>query len=146
MSIIQKCLSNQIAANEIITVMTPYCPTPQHLLHLKEGVNLLSLKTLVNQNILDTYIKSSWPHYLQWYEVGWKNIVVIWSSLFTNRHLINNCTCLSCYDIKYLYWPKKMHQFEIAYTMWSYFISKFRFRMSYLNDPAINVICMHTYT
>ena len=23
----------------------PYCPTPQHLLHMQEGVNLLSLKT-----------------------------------------------------------------------------------------------------
>ena len=39
--------------------MTPYCPTPQHLLHMEEveeGVNLLSLKTLVNQHFLDTYI------------------------------------------------------------------------------------------
>ena len=124
MSIIQQFSTNQIAANEIIIVMTPYCPTPQHLLHLDEGVNLLSLKTFVNQNILDTYIKSSWPYYLQWYEVGWKNIVVIWSSLFTNRHLVNNCTFLSSFDIKYLYWPKTvliwnsihnvvLHHFEI---------------------------------
>ena len=45
MSIIQKFLTNQIATNEIIIVMTPYCPTPQHLLHMQKGVNLLSLKT-----------------------------------------------------------------------------------------------------
>ena len=45
-SIIQKFLTNQIASNEIIIVMTPYCPTPQHLLHMQEGVNLLSLITL----------------------------------------------------------------------------------------------------
>ena len=45
MSIIQKCLTNQTAVNEIIIVMTPYCPTPQHLLHMYEGVSLLSLKT-----------------------------------------------------------------------------------------------------
>ena len=45
MSIIQKFLINQIAANEIIIVMTPYCPTTQHLLHIQEGVNLLRLKT-----------------------------------------------------------------------------------------------------
>ena len=43
MSIIQKFLTNQIASNEIIIVMTPYCPTTQHLLHMQEGVNLLSL-------------------------------------------------------------------------------------------------------
>ena len=54
MSIIQKFLTNQIAANEIIIVMTPYCPTPQNFLHMREGVNLLSLKTMVNQNVLDT--------------------------------------------------------------------------------------------
>ena len=46
MSIIQKFPTNQIAANEIIIVMTPYCPTPQHLLHMQKGVNLLSLKTV----------------------------------------------------------------------------------------------------
>ena len=46
MSIIQKFLTNQIASNEIIIVMTPYCPTPQHLLHMQEGVNLLSLMTV----------------------------------------------------------------------------------------------------
>ena len=45
MSIIQKFLTNQIASNEIIIVMTPYCPKPQHLLHMQEGVNLLSLMT-----------------------------------------------------------------------------------------------------
>ena len=45
MSIIQKFLTNQIASNEIIIVMTPYCPTTQHLLHMQEGVNLLSLMT-----------------------------------------------------------------------------------------------------
>ena len=39
MSIIQKFLTNQIASDEIIIVMTPYCPTPQHLLHMQEGVN-----------------------------------------------------------------------------------------------------------
>ena len=32
MSIVQKFLTNQIVANEIIIVMTPYCPTHQHLL------------------------------------------------------------------------------------------------------------------
>ena len=36
-------LINQITANEIIILMTPYCPTTQHLLHMQE-VNLLSLK------------------------------------------------------------------------------------------------------
>ena len=45
MSIIQKFLTNQIASNEIIIVMTPYCPTTQHLLNMQEGVNLLSLMT-----------------------------------------------------------------------------------------------------
>ena len=45
MSIIQKFLTNQIATHEIIIVMTPYCPTPQHLLQMQKGVNLLSLKT-----------------------------------------------------------------------------------------------------
>ena len=44
MSIIHRFLTNQIAANEIIIVTTPYCPTPQHLLHM-QGVNLLSLMT-----------------------------------------------------------------------------------------------------
>ena len=39
MSIKQKFLTNQIASNEIIIVMTPYCPTPQYLLHMQEGVN-----------------------------------------------------------------------------------------------------------
>ena len=38
-------LTNLIAPNEIIIVMTPYCPTTQHLLHMQEGVNLLSLIT-----------------------------------------------------------------------------------------------------
>ena len=50
-------IADQMAAYEIIISMTPYCPTPQHLLHIeevKEGVNLLSLKTLVNQHVLDT--------------------------------------------------------------------------------------------
>ena len=36
MSIIQKFLTNQIATNEIIIVVTPYCPTPQHLLHMQK--------------------------------------------------------------------------------------------------------------
>ena len=45
MSIIQKFWTNQIAAYEVIFVMMLYCPTPQHLLQMKEGVNLLSLKT-----------------------------------------------------------------------------------------------------
>ena len=45
MSIIPKFLTNQIAANEIVTLMTPYCPTPQHLLHMPKRVNFLSLKT-----------------------------------------------------------------------------------------------------
>ena len=35
--------TNQIASNEINIVMTPFCPTPHHLLHMKEGVNLVSL-------------------------------------------------------------------------------------------------------
>ena len=42
MSIIQKFLTNQNASNETIIVMTPYCPSPQHLLHMQEGVILLS--------------------------------------------------------------------------------------------------------
>ena len=54
MSIIQKFLTNQVDANEIIIVMTPYCSTPQHKLHMQEGVNLLSLKTYEYQNVLDT--------------------------------------------------------------------------------------------
>ena len=41
MSIIQKFLTEQIA----VIVMTPYCPTPQHLLHIQDRGNLLSLKT-----------------------------------------------------------------------------------------------------
>ena len=45
MSFIQKLLTNQIASNEIIIVMMPYCPKPQHLLHMQEGMNLLSLMT-----------------------------------------------------------------------------------------------------
>ena len=56
LSIIQKFLTNQIIANEIIIVMTPYCPTSQHLFHIQEGVILLSLKTMVNQNVLSTLI------------------------------------------------------------------------------------------
>ena len=55
MSIIQKFLTNQIASNEIIIVMTPYCPTPQHLLHNQERVNLL---------ILMTFDESKCPGYL----------------------------------------------------------------------------------
>ena len=43
-----KFITNQIAANEIIIVMTAYSPTPQHLLHMQEGVHLQSLKTNVN--------------------------------------------------------------------------------------------------
>ena len=38
MSIILKFLTNQIAFNEIIIVMTPYCPTPQHLLQMQKGL------------------------------------------------------------------------------------------------------------
>ena len=53
MSIVQKFLTNQIVANEIIIVMTPYCPT-----QMQQGVNLLSLKTAMNQNALDTYLLS----------------------------------------------------------------------------------------
>ena len=45
MSIIQKFLTNQIASYEIIIVMTPYCPTPQHVLHMQEGFHLLRLMT-----------------------------------------------------------------------------------------------------
>ena len=56
MSIIQKFLSNQIAADYIIIVMTPYCPTPQHLLHMQEGVNLLSVKTFGESKCLG-YLK-----------------------------------------------------------------------------------------
>ena len=49
MLIIQKFLTNQIAANEIIILMTPYCPTPQHLLYMQERLNLPILKTFLNQ-------------------------------------------------------------------------------------------------
>ena len=59
MSIIQRFLTNQIAANEIIIVMTPYCPTPQHLLHMQEGVNLLSLKTF-GESKCHVYLNSLW--------------------------------------------------------------------------------------
>ena len=48
--ILQKFLVNQIAANEIIIVKTPYCPSPQRL--LQEWVKLLSLKLW--------WIKMSW--------------------------------------------------------------------------------------
>ena len=44
MSLIQKFLTDQIAADEIIIVMTPFCRTYQHLLHNIQGVNLLGLK------------------------------------------------------------------------------------------------------
>ena len=54
MSIIQRFLTNQITANEIIIVITPYCPTPQHLLHM-QGVNLLSLKTFDESKYNITY-------------------------------------------------------------------------------------------
>ena len=39
MSIIRKFLTNQIAGDEIIIVMTPH-------LHMQEGVNLVSLKLI----------------------------------------------------------------------------------------------------
>ena len=51
MSIIQKCMVNQMA--DIIIAITLNCPTPQQLLYLQEGVYLQSLKTLVNKNVLD---------------------------------------------------------------------------------------------
>ena len=54
MSIIQRFLTNQITANEIIIVITPYCPAPQHLLHM-QGVNLLSLKTFDESKYNITY-------------------------------------------------------------------------------------------
>ena len=56
MSIIQKFLTNEIASDDIIIRRTPYCPTPQHLLHMQEGVNLLGWKTKLNQNVLDREI------------------------------------------------------------------------------------------
>ena len=52
MSIIQKFLINQIASDEFIIFMTPYCPTPQHL-HMQEGVNLLNFNDF-------WWIKMSW--------------------------------------------------------------------------------------
>ena len=55
MSIIQQFSTNQIAANEIIIVMTPYCPTPQHLLHLDEGVNFTKF---------EDFCESKYPGYL----------------------------------------------------------------------------------
>ena len=36
---------SECCKNEIIIVMTLYCPTLQHLLHMQNGVNLLSFKT-----------------------------------------------------------------------------------------------------
>ena len=76
MSIIQKFLTNQIAANEIIIVMMPYCPTPQNLLHIEKGMNLLSLKTFGESkcpgclNFLWNY---SQTHYrgMRWWTSKW---------------------------------------------------------------------------
>ena len=71
MSIIQKFLTNQIASNEIIIVMTPYCPTTQHLLHMQEGVNLLSLMTF-DESKCPEYLNFLWnysqTHYI---DVRW---------------------------------------------------------------------------
>ena len=76
MSIIQRFLTNQIAANEIIIVMTPYCPTPQHLLHMQEGVNLLSFE-IFDESKCHVYLNSLWnnsqTHYsdVRWCTSKW---------------------------------------------------------------------------
>ena len=73
MSIIQKFLTNQIASNEIIIVMTPYCPTPKHL---QEGVNLLSLMTF-GESKCPGYLYINWnfspKHYsdVRWCASKW---------------------------------------------------------------------------
>ena len=69
MSIIQKFLTNQIAANEIIIVMTPYCPTPQHLLHIKEWVNLKSLKTF-GESKCPWYLNALWNYSQTHYSIA----------------------------------------------------------------------------
>ena len=70
-AIIQKFLTNQIAADEIIIVMAPYCPTPQHLLHLQEGVNLLCLKTFSESKCpgYQNFLLKLLPDALQWCEM-----------------------------------------------------------------------------
>ena len=76
MSIIQKFLTNQIDYNEIIIVMTQYCPTTQHLLHMQEGVNLLSLMTF-NESKCAGYLNFLWnssqTHYsdVRWCTSKW---------------------------------------------------------------------------
>ena len=71
MSIIQRFLTNQIVANEIIIVMTPYCPTPLHLLHTQEGVNLLSLKTF-GESKCHVYLNSLWNNsHTHYSDVRW---------------------------------------------------------------------------
>ena len=77
MSIIQKFLTNHIAANEIVIIKTPYCPTPQHLLHMQKGVNLLSLKTF-GESKCPAYLVFLWnyshTHYsdVRWCTSKWK--------------------------------------------------------------------------
>ena len=74
-SLIQTFLTNQIAANEIIIVMTPYCPTPQHFLHMQEGVNLQSLKT--GESKCPGYLHFLWNYSqthnsgVSWYTCKW---------------------------------------------------------------------------
>ena len=69
MSIIVKFLTNQTAAYEIIIAITPYCPTPQHLLHMQEGVNLLNLMT---------FGESKCPGHLLFFEITLRRITVMW--------------------------------------------------------------------
>ena len=61
MSIIQKFLTNQIAANENINLMKPYGPKTQHLLHMQEGVNLLSWK-IFGEWKCPKYLNSLWNY------------------------------------------------------------------------------------
>ena len=61
MSIILKFLTNQIAFNEIIIVMTPYCPTPQHLLHMQKG--LMTFGESKSPGYLNFLWKYSQTHY-----------------------------------------------------------------------------------
>ena len=77
MLIIPKFLTNQIAANEIIISMTPYCPTPQHLLHMQKKVNFLSLKTF-GESKCPGYLNFLWnysqTHYsdVKWCTSKWR--------------------------------------------------------------------------
>ena len=61
--------SLQIASNHIIIVMTPYCTTPQHLLHMQEGVKLLSLKTF-GESKCPGYLNCLWNYSQAHYTYG----------------------------------------------------------------------------